>query len=841
LQTAPEAPATEITDPSITTAALLLFASGLSALVFQLLWIKQLGLVVGIDVHAITIAVSAFFGGLALGGWVFGRFVDSVDRPLRLYSWIEFGVGCAGIGCTLALARAAPAFATLERSIGPLAWALPFLLVGTPATLMGGTLPVLLRALAARTGSIGSTGGRLYAANTAGAIAGALLTPFLLIPWLGVFGSSLCAGAINALAALVAFLLSLSASHGTVPDAAIEDETRPVGARLAILLYSVAGGIALGYEVVWSQMILVWTSTRSFAFAVVLAVYLGGLMLGSALYARRSDRTTDPWGLFGCLIAAAGVVALLQLFFLGNWLDGAQIRAATLTFNATGSESAAMAARFVLAACCVVLLPTILLGAAFPAALRLTASGAHAGRDAGRTLAVNTIGGIIGTAITGFVLVPWLGLERSLAILALAASVVGGVAVVRGPNVRPATRWATLSCALVAVGVTVIVKPDQLAKQWAERRKGTLLFHEPGARGTVAVVEQGVGGNAFRRLYVQGVSNSGDSMTSLRYMRLQALLPLLIHRGEPRAALVIGLGTGITAGSLLAFDGLERRVCAELMPEVVRATSLFQGNHGVASDRRVELRLIDGRRELLRNEEKYDVITLEPPPPSAAGVVNLYSTDFYLLAARRLNPDGLVAQWLPLPTQNDDDTRSLVRSFIDVFPYATMWTTEFHEMLLIGSLTPIELDAERISERFQRPGVSASLREVGVDSPEAILATYICDQTGLKVYAADAPPVTDDRPRIEYGEWVVPGDFQRTFTNMMDLQTEPELINADGEFVSEVAEQRLVLHTFYASAFAASARDEETWKRQLASVLSHAPNNPYFRWFANGGAHAPTP
>jgi spermidine synthase len=203
-------------------------------------------------------------------------------------------------------------------------------------------------------------------------------------------------------------------------------------------------------------------------------------------------------------------------------------------------------------------------------------------------------------------------------------------------------------------------------------------------------------------------------MPSLRYMRLQALLPLIIHGGEPRSALVVGLGTSITAGALLRYPGLERRVCAELLPAVVRAAPLFQGNFGAASDPRIEIRIRDGRRELLRNPQQYDLITLESPPPSAAGVVNLYSSDFYTLAGIRLRQGGLLAQWFPLPTQNDEDSRSLVRSFLDVFPHASLWTTEFHEMLLIGSFEPIELDAPRIAARFGQPEVAAALREVGI-------------------------------------------------------------------------------------------------------------------------------
>jgi spermidine synthase len=817
----------------------LLFLSGLSALVFQTLWIKQLTLIVGADVHAVTIAVAAFFAGLALGSYLFGRWADRVNRPLSLYGLLEFGAGLLGVGSTIALAHAAALFVALEESGGPLAWTLPFVLVGAPATVMGGTLPVLVRVLTEQTGRISSAGGRLYAANTAGAVAGTLLAAFLLIPWLGVFGSSLAAASGNAVAAIGAIVLNRYAKSGAAEIAVPGSVERPAGFRLALVLYSIAGGIALGYEVVWSEVIVQWTSTRTFAFAVVLATYLAGLVIGSAAYSYLSERTRDPWGSFGMLIAGAGVVALAQVALLGNWLSPLQVRAATLAFNATGSEPVAMATRFVVAATCVVLIPTILLGATFPAALRLTGGAGQTGRVAGSVLALNTLGGIAGTLITGFVLVPAFGPERSLATLAVAASVTGVIAVTRGVSVRPVMRWATLACGIVAIVSAFVVSPDHLARLLASRHKGDLLFHQSGAGGTVAVIEQGAAGHRFRRLYIQGVSNSGDSMASLRYMRLQALLPLLIHRGEPQSALVIGLGTGITAGSLLCYDGLKQRVCAELMPEVVRAATLFHGNFDAAADGRVEIRVRDGRRELLRGEETYDLITLEPPPPPAAGVVNLYSRDFYRLAALRLRPDGLLAQWLPLPTQTDSDTRSLVRSFLDVFPYATLWTTELHEMLLVGSPAPIELNAARIVSRFNQPGVSAALREVGVASPAALLATFVTDRAGLERFAGDAPPVTDDYPRIEYGAWVLPGEFERVLPALTDLQTDPPLSGAvDPALRAEIAEQRETLNSFYATALYAYARDRVKWEQAMARVRRKDPDNPYYRGFLSSGSPA---
>ncbi len=238
----------------------------------------------------------------------------------------------------------------------------------------------------------------------------------------------------------------------------------------------------------------------------------------------------------------------------------------------------------------------------------------------------------------------------------------------------------------------------------------------------------------------------------------------------------------------------------------------------------------------MRCDDAYDLITLEPPPPSAAGVVNLYSRDFYALAATRLKPDGLVAQWLPLPTQTDADTRSLVRSFLDAFPHATLWTTEVHEMMLVGSPAPIELDARRIAARFDQPGVSAALKEVGVDSPAALLSTFVCDGAGLTRFAGDAPAVTDDRPRIEYGPWVMPGEFERTLPSLLELQTAPIVAGADGVLQANIAERRSGLYRFYASALFAYQGDSVKWKRTLADVLVKEPNNPYFLWFADGGA-----
>lgn len=806
--------------------ALLLFISGMAALVYQVLWIKQLSLVVGVQVYAITTGISAFFAGLALGGLLFGRWADRLSRPLLLYAILEIFVAVLGVGATVALSMAASPFAWLEHQIGLLAWVLPFVLVGIPALLMGGTLPVLVRSLDIDPKSLSQAGGRLYAANTAGAIAGTLLCAFVLIATFGVRGSALVAAMLNLLAAVGALLY---VRHHTPVPLTHPHSAKP--ARLALVLYAIAGGVALGYEVVWSQSIVQFMSTRTYAFAVVLATYLAGLFIGSQFMARRVERIRDPWGVFGLLIAGAGLVALLEIALLGRWLVLLQTQAEALVLSLGGAELPGMSARFAAAALCIVFVPTLLLGAAFPLALRLSVGSEHVGRDVGAVVAFNTLGGIVGVMLCGFVLVPWFGLVRTLGLLAVIAGAVGYMAVRRGHGVKKGRRQAVVALGLLSLAVALLTPVDRLAKLLPGARNASLAFYQEGRGATVAVVTQGQGARSFQRLYIQGVSNTGDAMPSLRYMRIQALLPLLIHNGEPRSALVIGFGTGITAGALLRYPGLEHRVVAELLPSVIQAAPLFKGNFNAASDPGVDVRLRDGRQELLRNPQAYDLITLEPPPPSAAGVVNLYSRDFYQLAARRLEKNGLLAQWLPLPTQNIEDSQSLVRSFLDVFPYATLWTSEFHEMLLVGSLEPIELDATRIRQRFEQPTVSSALGDVGIDSAATLLATWVTDRQGLERFAGNALPVTDDQPRIEYAPWVRSKEIARVLPALLDLRVPAPLLNADPAFSRTLDSEQQRLMQFYRASLHAYDGDRTAWGRDIQAVLQQDSANPYYRWF----------
>lgn len=810
---------------------ILLLLSGFSALIFQVIWVRQLGTVVGVDVYAISTAISAFMAGLALGALALGRMTQRFQNPFRLYAALEILVALLGAGLTILLPRLAGPFARIETANSILAWGMLGVLIILPAFFMGGTLPAVLESLSRFKKSVPSAGGGLYAANTAGAVVGTLIATFVLIPSLGLFGSAIAASLCSLIAAATALCLSfpppIEKLQAKATTFSLSSE-----ARAALVLYAIAGGLALGYEVVWTQSIVQFMSTRTFAFSVVLATYLSGIAIGSAVMARFVDGLTRPWVVFGCLIASAGAITIAETAFLGSWIVWFQSAAEYWAIAVSGDRLIGMITRFVAVTLPIILLPTLLLGAAFPVVLRIVNSGA-AGRDAGLVSGINTIGSICGTLVVGFYLIPTLGFVKSLAILAIIASLIGIVAFIRDRS------WSLFGGVIVGISgvVSIIcliaVPSNRFADLLPGGRGGKFVFYEEGLGASVAVVEQSKG-QKFRRLYIQGVSNSGDSLTSQRYMRLQALLPLIISASEPKSSLVIGLGTGITAGATLAYEPLERRVVAELLPGVIAAAPVFTANYNVASDPRIELRQTDGRRDLLANDMRYDLITLEPPPPSAMGVANLYSTDFYKLANSRLKENGLVAQWLPLPTQNQEDTLSLIRSFIDVYPFATLWTTELHEMLLIGANDPIKLDYERMRSRFEQPQVKQALSEVGITSVSALLSTYVTDRRQLLAVSENVPPVTDDNPTIEYSTWTRVNAFERTLPLLMGLASEPPVIGMPANAKELLGTEREGLFSFYQAGLAAYARDVEGWQNHAAKAKSIAPDNKYYNWIFGG-------
>lgn len=812
-------------------AAVLLLVSGCSSLIFQVVWIRQLSTIIGVDVYAVSAGISAFMGGLALGGFIFGRLADRLQTPFLLYGVLEVLVATSGLFVTICLPHLALPFVRLESFSSSLAWFLLLFTIALPAVFMGGTLPAMLCSIR-EIGLPAAAAGKLYAANTFGAIVGTLATTFILIPSFGLAGTASIAASGSFAVALIAFMLrsanNKSAQGHDTHAGFLSDE-----ARQAIILYGIAGGVALGYEVVWTQSIVQFMSTRAFAFSVVLATYLAGLALGSAAISPFIERIRRPWSVLGLLIGTAGIVAVVEVALLGRWMITAQSFAEYWVLVTTDNRLAGMSARFAVAAFTIVFAPTLLLGAAFPVVVMIVGKTVPVGRAVGLVGGWNTLGGIVGSVFTGFVLVPRFGFVHAIGILGFTASLLATIMLLRSERWSQRSMLASSLLVVIAGLLLVCVPTDRFAQLLPGAQKGGLIFYEEGLGATVAVVEQG-NNNRFRRLYIQGVSNTGDSMASERYMRLQALLPLLIADSDPRSVLIIGLGTGITAGATLAFDNLEKRVVAELLPGVVRASRTFKGNYGAPDDPRIDLRLRDGRRELIANDRKYDLITLEPPPPSAVGVANLYSTDFYNLAAKRLTGGGMVAQWLPLPTQNIEDTRALVKSFTEVFPFTHLWTTELHEMMMIGSLRPMPLDYGRMTTRFEQSTVKKALQDVGIQSVDAMLATWVTDRSGLLAFAGDVQSVTDNYPSIEFSTWVRPNTFAMTLVSIMQHAREPEIVNLPPLALARVQRERQYLYAFYQAGLASYSNNQEAWQKNGAFVMRYAGENPYYNWFFTG-------
>jgi spermidine synthase len=831
LPSSPTKAAPLITQETRTVFALAVALSGLSALIYQVVWARQLSLVVGSEIYSITIAVSAFFAGLAVGGLFLGRAADRAASTARLYAAVELAIAVMAIGSTFLLSNAAIPFNWMQKHFGVLAWLVPVALVGFPCFAMGGTLPIAVRSLQSEDEKAAEEGGLLYAANTSGGIAGALAASFLLIPRFGLLGTAMVAAAMNLLAGiLVYWRTAKNVRTDFLTSSVPRHNTDKIRLSLPVVVYAFAGTIALGYEVIWTQAVGQFVSTRAFSFSIVLAIYLSGLAVGAWLGTRLVGDVRASWRIFGLLIAGAALIAMLEFTLMGPWMVNAQFAVGRAVLSVTGNQAARMYTSFLSAGLGLVFLPTVLLGVAFPLALRLVVGDrCWVGRDVGVVIATNTAGGIAGTMLTGFVMVPMLGLVRTLSILTIAGAMLGAILAVSS-----GTRTIQIITVVVAIATTtaaIMTPTDRLANLLlATRGGGMLVYYEEALGATVAVAQQHFKDNVFRRLYIQGVSNSGDAMPSMRYMRLQAMVPLLIHRGEPESVLIIGFGTGITAGETLRYPSLQTRVCVELLPSVVRSGQMFPENYKAWSDPRMEIRIGDGRQELSRNNEKYDVITLEPPPPSAQGVANLYSVEFYEVARDRLAPHGLIAQWLPLTTQNDRETRQLVRSFLDVFPYATLWTTELHEMMLVGSDSPITIDPREIQERFSPPTVVASLRAIGVGSPAALLATWVTGHEGLEKFAADAKPVTDNNPRVEYGPWVRSDEITRVLPDMLAVQTDVPLDSADPDLRAEIQTRRQALADFYAAGLAAYQGNHEAWEAAIKRVQAEEPENAYFSY-----------
>jgi spermidine synthase len=757
------------------------FASGVTGLVYEIVWVRMLGLVFGHTVYAVTTALTAFMAGLALGAYLFGRFIDTRDRPLRIYALLEGGIGLFCLLIPFLLAQAQHVYLALYKSLNLsfftfslVQFALVFLVLLVPTTLMGGTLPVLSKFFVQRLEGVGRKVGDLYALNTFGAVVGTIAAGFFLVPAIGVRWSIILAAGINLAIAAAAFAIDRALPRPPAPARELSrerketragDEAAPLANPVLFLLLAgigLSGAASMVYEIAWTRALVLVIGSSTYAFSVMLTTFLGGLALGSLLFARIWGRRAFDAGLFGFLELAIGLAAL-ALVPAFDRMPELFLRIMRL---APGSHGATLLGQFSISFL-VMIVPTTLIGAAFPCVVQLaTTHMRRLGREVGAVYSVNTVGTVVGAFGAGFLLVPTLGVQSSILAAAAVNAGVGATALVACG--RPRWRqWAcvpllalfVLGCvffprwdrALMTAGAPVYTPVWVNAADPAERFRSHAasfeqLFYEEGISSTVSVDRT----HGLRSLRVNGKADASDGIDMLTQLML-GHLPMLLHP-RPERALVIGLGSGVTAGAMAQHPVLKALDVVELEPAVIRASAFFTHvNRDVLRDPKVRVVVADGRNFILASDAKYDVISSEPSNPWMAGVANLFSREFYELARRRLAEDGLMIQWIHGYSLFPRDLQMVVNTFRSVFPHATVWWTAPGDYLLVGANERFVIDYDRVRARYE---ASAEVRDdfkfLGWQSPLALLTLFLLDEEDTARYARGALENTDDRPVLEF-------------------------------------------------------------------------------------------
>jgi spermidine synthase len=741
------------------------FASGASGLLYEVLWARILGLFFGHTVYAVTTVLAAFMGGLALGSRVFGRISDRVANPLRLYALLEIGTGifCLAVPDLLAAARGiylewAPRLPanvpvlTLAR----FAVALPVLLI--PTTMMGGTIPAVCRHLVRDSSETGRTVGTAYGVNTLGAAFGALSVGYWLIPAIGVRASNHAGVAVSVLAGVSALLLAAKASPapaGPTGDAGDSAE-RSADDRLLVAAFAVCGAVGMTFEIVWSRALVLVIGSSTYAYSAILTIFLLGIGLGGILFARL--RLQPSTGLFGLLQIGTGAAAFLMIPAFDS-LPGLFF---ALFQSAGGSIAGVLAIQFVIV-CLMLLLPTVLSGMTFPCVAALCARRVGTlGGQLGRLYAWNTVGAIAGSIAAGFLLFPLLGAQKTMA-LGIGTIMLSGTAIIW----RSGLSWKRTAAGAIAV-VAVIAG---LYPRWDPRRMSSgvfytaargrttedlsrspireILYFREGVSSTITVARFDTG---VTSLLVNGkvdANNGGDMETQVK----SANLPILLHPSPGRIA-VIGLGSGVTIGISTLYDAPRRIDVVELEEAVVEASDHFRReNFGALADPRVRLRIDDAASFIDLAKPGYDVIISEPSNPWMAGIGNLYSRDFYRKAREKLAGGGIYCQWLQGYWISPREFRLVLRTFLEVFPWSTLWTGSNGDFLLIGFRDgpPPLLDAWTIDARASRnPRLRSSFRFLGDSPTDSVLASFFLGTRELRAYAGQGEINTDDLPLLEF-------------------------------------------------------------------------------------------
>jgi spermidine synthase len=790
-------------------AALLVlcFGSGCAALIYEVVWFQLLELVIGSTAISMGILLGVYMGGLCAGSLALPRCRFGKLAPLSVYALLECGIGGLGIGSLFLIPWVSQIYASHSGhglagllSRGAICAACLF-----PSTvLMGATFPALARSLDTSTRGV-SWLGLFYGANTVGAVVGCLVAGFYLLPFYDMRTATGVAVALNGITALGAFALVLLSRGTEARQAALaavgpgttdgrgervvrEADATEVGAAVAsestaktagfalseagnlgvYVSIGISGFCALGAEVVWTRILSLMLGGTVYTFSIILAVFLAGLGIGSAVGAYLSRISAQPsLALGSCqflLCVAMAWAALLVSESLPYWpINPSLSRTPWLSFQVDAVR------------CALAILPAACLwGASFPLALAAAARGCmDPARLVGRVYAANTVGAVLGALTCSIVLVGWLG-SRMVQQFLIGSAALGGLLVwlpglvgsERGA--RRSTGRINLGRAMILLGVLVAVAflgwrvpklPWDLVAYGrslpTRAEVGQRLFMGEGMNASVAVSELSSGVRSF---HVAGKLEASTDTWDMRMQGMLGHLPGLLH-SAPKSVLIVGCGAGVTAGTFVGYPSVKRIVICELEPLVPRVVAQFfrTENGGVLEDPRTEVIADDARHYLLTTHDTFDIITSDPIHPWVKGAATLYTQEYFKLCQRHLNSGGVVAQWVPLYESDRVVVQSELATFFDAFPQGTVWGNEGssggYDVVLLGRLADVKINVDEVQDRLSSPGyetVRDSLRQVGFRSAFALLSTYAGRAEDLRPWVQEAPINRDRDLRLSY-------------------------------------------------------------------------------------------
>jgi spermidine synthase len=824
------------------------FVSGFCGLLYEVVWIRAAGTVIGNTTQAVGTVVGVFMGGLALGGWWGGRAADrrSGGALLSLYGLLEGGVALMALAVPLLVAAAEPLFRVLWAALsgapvvyGVLRALLVALILLPPTTLMGATLPILARFLSASVDAVGREAGRAYAINTLGGVLGTLAAGFWLIPELGLRATTVIAAGLNGAISAA----SWTAARGRAGERLAAAPAGAAPPPLPLAVASLSGAASLLYEIAWTRSLVLALGSTVHAFTLILTAFILGLALGSAGASLILPHLRRPSAAMAVVQIAIGALAVSLLPALGEL----PLRIAPLVegMHADYGSMLATQAGFIGA---FVLLPALFMGAVFPIAIRW-ASGADrpVGRSVGAVYTANTLGSIVGSLAGSFAVVPWIGLAATVKLAATINLLVAGYLLGR----EQPRRWLGALPAALALGGWLLlpawdpqvltsgaflygaadVRSARFFKQDLRdylRKDSELVAQYWDSYGLVTLHRQQDG---ILTMKVNGKTDASTGPTDRANMLFVGDLALL-HHPAPRKALCIGLGGGLTLAAM-AKHPLVRLDCVELSPAVVRGAAHFkEAIGGVLDDPRVRLVVGDGRNAVLFGRDAYDVIVSQPSNLWVSGMANLFTRDFFDEASRRLAPGGLFCQWVHAYYLSPENLKDVLRTFFHVYPHGSVWEVfPGHDYLLLGSREPLQTDLAGLEARLAS---TRALEEyVGSDGPRApgLLGHLVADAARVRESVGTGPLVSDDRCFIEYSAPRSMGhDTRPEVLEWMDALRRPSPLKALYGGVSDTASdqisRRRETRRLLAEAVRIHVEDPERALSLLSGVPTPLPRDP---------------